>query len=418
MYALSDSFAFYADHIQRALDALHQEGRYRTFVDLQRQCGQFPHAVVTDTHGNTRNAVVWCSNDYLGMGQNPVVLDAMHQAIDDAGACSGGTRNISGTTHYHCLLEQELAGLHNKPSALLFTSAFLANQATLSTLFVLFNNLVIVSDQLNHASMIQGMRTPRTQKVIFRHNDIAHLRTILADLRNRDQQRPIMIAFESLYSMDGDFAPLAEICDLAAEFNAMTYLDEVHTVGLYGDTGAGYAEALGLSDRITIINGTLAKAYGVIGGYIAAPEPLCDAVRSYAPGFIFTTSLPPAVVAGALASVRHLKQNSAIRQQHQKTARILKQRFQAMGLPFHDHGSHIVPVHVGNPHKCQMLSSMLLDEHGIYVQPINYPTVPRGTERLRFTPSPVHTPNLIQDLITAMDALWGQCALSRDSLSA
>ncbi|WP_374646020.1 5-aminolevulinate synthase [Tabrizicola sp.] len=401
---------------ERALDAslkrLHDEGRYRTFIDIERQQGHFPHALWTRPDGTQKEITVWCGNDYLGMGQHAEVLGAMHQALDATGAGSGGTRNISGTTVWHKRLEAELADLHAKEAALVFTSAYIANDATLSTLRAIFPGLIIYSDALNHASMIEGVRRGGGEKRIFRHNDVAHLRELLA---KDDPEAPKLIAFESIYSMDGDFGPIAEICDLADEFGALTYLDEVHAVGMYGPRGAGVAERDGVMDRVDIINATLAKAIGVFGGYIAASAKMVDAIRSYAPGFIFTTSLPPAVAAGAAASLRFLKGEGGVRlrESHQTQARILKSRLKAMGLPIIDHGSHIVPVHVGNPVHCKMLSDMLLENHGIYVQPINYPTVPRGTERLRFTPSPVHGPGEIDRLVRAMDRLWSQCALNR-----
>ncbi len=339
----------------------------------------------------------------------------MHEAVDATGAGSGGTRNISGTTVYHRRLEAELADLHGKEAALLFTSAYIANDATLSTLPRLFPGLIIYSDALNHASMIEGIRRNGGQKRVFRHNDLAHLRALLAA---DDPAAPKLIAFESLYSMDGDFCPVAEIVDLAEEFGALTYIDEVHAVGMYGPRGAGVAARDGLMDRIDIVNGTLAKAFGVMGGYIAASAKMCDAIRSYAPGFIFTTSLPPAVAAGAAASVRHLKGDDALRERHQSQAKVLKLRLKGLGLPIIDHGSHIVPVIVGDPVHTKKLSDMLLEGFGIYVQPINFPTVPRGTERLRFTPSPVHGPGEIDALVRAMDELWAHCALNRAALSA
>ena len=402
----------YDDAIDLSLQRLHDEGRYRTFIDIARAQGQFPHAVWTKPDGSQKDITVWCGNDYLGMGQHPEVLGAMHAALDATGAGSGGTRNISGTTVWHKRLEAELADLHGKEAALVFTSAYIANDATLSTLRTIFPGLIIYSDALNHASMIEGVRRGGGEKRIFRHNDVAHLRELLS---RDDPAAPKLIAFESIYSMDGDFGPIKEICDLAAEFDALTYLDEVHAVGMYGPRGAGVAERDGQMHRIDIINGTLAKAYGVFGGYIAASARMVDAVRSYAPGFIFTTSLPPAVAAGAAASVRFLKGagGAALREKHQTQAKILKLRLKAMGLPIIDHGSHIVPVHVGNPVHCKMLSDMLLEDHGIYVQPINFPTVPRGTERLRFTPSPVHGAGEIETLVRAMDALWSHCALNR-----
>ena len=400
----------YAAGLDRALSALHDEGRYRTFIDIERRRGHFPSAVWTREDGSEQDITVWCGNDYLGMGQHPAVLSAMHEALDATGAGSGGTRNISGTTVYHRALEAELADLHQKEAALVFTSAYIANDATLSTLPKLFPGLIIYSDALNHASMIEGVRRNGGAKRIYRHNDIAHLRELLAA---DDPAAPKLIAFESLYSMDGDFGPIAQICDLAEEFGALTYVDEVHAVGMYGPRGAGVAERDGLMQRIDIINGTLAKAYGVMGGYIAASARMCDAVRSYAPGFIFTTSLPPAIAAGAAASVAHLKHDHSLRDAQQEKAAVLKLRLRGLGLPIIDYGSHIVPVHVGDPVKCKMISDRLLSDHGVYVQPINFPTVPRGTERLRFTPSPVHTSLMIDALIRGMDDLWSQCALNR-----
>ncbi|WP_103333365.1 5-aminolevulinate synthase [Pseudotabrizicola formosa] len=400
-----------------ALQRLHDEGRYRTFIDIERQNGQFPHALWTRPDGSQKEITVWCGNDYLGMGQHPVVLGAMHEALDATGAGSGGTRNISGTTVYHKRLEAELADLHRKEAALVFTSAYIANDATLSVLRQIFPGLIIYSDALNHASMIEGVRRGGGEKRIFRHNDVAHLRALLeAD----DPAAPKLIAFESIYSMDGDFGPIAAICDLAEEFGALTYLDEVHAVGMYGPRGAGVAERDHQMHRVDIINATLAKAYGVFGGYIAASAKMVDAVRSYAPGFIFTTSLPPAVAAGAAASVRFLKtaEGQNLRDLQQSYAKTLKLRLKGLGLPIIDHGSHIVPVHVGDPTHCKMLSDMLLDQFGVYVQPINYPTVPRGTERLRFTPSPVHDSVEINRLVMAMDHLWRQCALNRAEVSA
>lgn len=398
-----------------ALARLHAEGRYRTFIDIERSNGHFPNAVWTKADGNTQPITVWCGNDYLGMGQHPAVLAAMHEALDATGAGSGGTRNISGTTVYHRRLEAELADLHDKEAALIFTSAYIANDATLSTLPRLFPGLIIVSDELNHASMIEGIRHGRCEKKIFRHNDLDHLREVMAGL---DPAAPKLIAFESVYSMDGDFGPIEAICDIAEEYGALTYLDEVHAVGLYGPQGAGVAERDGLAQRIDIINGTLGKAFGVMGGYVSASAKMVDAIRSYAPGFIFTTSLPPAVAAGAVASIRHLRTDQLLRARHQDQARVLKARLKGIGLPLIDHGSHIVPVPVGDPVKCKMISDRLLCDSGIYVQPINFPTVPRGTERLRFTPSPVHTPQDMDKLVKALDGLWSHCALARQSLSA
>ncbi|MGR3315666.1 5-aminolevulinate synthase [Roseovarius indicus] len=405
----------YSAKLDEAISRLHDEGRYRTFIDIERKNGQFPHATWRRSDGTETPITVWCGNDYLGMGQHPVVLAAMHEAIEATGAGSGGTRNISGTTVYHKRLESELADLHGKEAALLFTSAYIANDATLSTLPKLFPGLIIYSDELNHASMIEGVRRNGGAKRIFRHNDVEHLRELLeAD----DPDAPKLIAFESVYSMDGDFGPIEAICDLADEFGALTYIDEVHAVGMYGPRGAGVAERDRLMHRLDIINGTLAKAFGVMGGYIAASAKMCDAIRSYAPGFIFTTSLPPAVAAGAAASVAHLKRDQALRDLHQERAKILKTRLKGMGLPLIDHGSHIVPVIVGDPVHTKKLSDMLLEGYGIYVQPINFPTVPRGTERLRFTPSPVHGPDEMDRLIRAMDELWSHCALNRAEMSA
>lgn len=404
----------YIAQLDTAIDRLHHEGRYRTFIDIERQRGQFPHATWNKDDGTQAPVTVWCGNDYLGMGQHPQVLAAMHEALDATGAGSGGTRNISGTTVYHKRLEAELAGLHQKEAALLFTSAYIANDATLSTLPKLFPGLIIYSDALNHASMIEGVRRNGGAKRIFRHNDLDHLRELLAA---DDPAVPKVIAFESIYSMDGDFAPIAGICNLADEFGALTYIDEVHAVGMYGPSGAGVAERDGLMGRIDIINGTLAKAYGVMGGYIAASVKMCDAIRSYAPGFIFTTSLPPAVAAGAAASVAFLKTDQALRERHQAQAKILKLRLKGLGMPIIDHGSHIVPLIVGDPVHTKKLSDMLLEEFGIYVQPINFPTVPRGTERLRFTPSPIHGAREMDALVGALDSLWSHCALNRADLA-
>ena len=404
----------YNTALDTALGRLHAEGRYRTFIDIERRRGQFPHAVWNKPDGSEQEITVWCGNDYLGMGQHPVVLSAMHEALEATGAGSGGTRNISGTTVYHKELEAELADLHGKDGALVFTSAYIANDATLSTLPMLFPGLIIYSDALNHASMIEGIRRNGGAKRIFKHNDLADLR---AKLAADDPAAPKLIAFESVYSMDGDFGPIAEIVELAREFGALTYLDEVHAVGLYGPRGGGVAEKLGLMDQIDIINGTLGKAYGVMGGYIAASAKMCDAIRSYAPGFIFTTSIPPAIAAGAAASVRHLKTDQGLRDLHQERAAVLKLRLKGLGLPIIDHGSHIVPVIVGDPVHTKKISDMLLSEFGIYVQPINYPTVPRGTERLRFTPSPVHDAKAMDALVHAMDGLWSHCALNRAEMA-
>lgn len=390
------------------IEGLKTEGRYRIFADVKRQQGNFPAADFMTARG-AKPVSVWCSNDYLGMGQNPVVLNAMHEAIDRVGAGSGGTRNISGTTHYHVELEYEIADLHGKESALLFTSAYVANDATLSTLVKLIPGLVILSDEKNHASMIEGIRHGGGHKQVFKHND-------LADLEQRLRSLPIgspkLIAFESVYSMDGDIAPIAAICDLADKYGAMTYIDEVHAVGMYGPRGGGIGERDGVMDRIDVINGTLAKGYGVMGGYIAASRTLCDAIRSFAPGFIFSTSLAPAVVAGALASIRHLKVSSVERERHQERARTLKARLAAERIPVKENPSHIVPILVGNPVHCKAVTDSLLTGFGIYVQPINYPTVPKGTERMRLTPSPVHTDAHIDDLIMALKSLWAACPMA------
>jgi 5-aminolevulinate synthase len=387
----------------RPLEMLHREGRYRVFADLKRRRGSFPLADHLALNGS-REVTVWCSNDYLGMGQHPSVLAAMHEAIDAAGAGSGGTRNISGTTHYHVELEAELADLHGKEAALLFTSAYVANDATLSTLISLLPGAVVLSDEKNHASMIQGIRRGSCEKYIFRHNDVADLE---AKLKKVPKGTPKIIAFESVYSMDGHIAPIAAICDLAEEYGALTYLDEVHAVGLYGPRGGGVAEREGVMERIDVINGTLAKGFGVMGGYIAGSRDLCDAIRSYAPGFIFTTSLAPAIVAGALASVRHLKTSGIERTSHQKRVQTLKASLKAMRLPVMVNPSHIVPVMVGCPIRCKAVTDALLDEFGIYVQPINYPTVSKGTERMRITPSPVHSDEQMETLVDALDQLCG-----------
>jgi 5-aminolevulinate synthase len=388
---------------QQRLETLHREGRYRVFADLKRRRGFFPVADHFATHGS-RAVAVWCSNDYLGMGQHPAVLAAMHEAIDAVGAGSGGTRNISGTTHYHVELESELADLHGKEAALLFTSAYVANDATLSTLAKLVPGTVVLSDEKNHASMIEGIRHGGCEKHIFRHNDVADLEEKLRDI---PKGTPKIIAFESVYSMDGHVAPIEAICDLADKYGALTYLDEVHAVGIYGPRGGGIAERDGVMDRVDIINGTLAKGFGVMGGYIAGSRDLCDAIRSFASAFIFTTSLAPAIVAGALASIRHLKSSGLERARHQERVGTLKRSLKARRLPVMDNPSHIVPVMVGCPIRCKAVTDALLHQHAIYVQPINYPTVSKGTERMRLTPTPAHSDEQMVHLIDALDELYG-----------
>ena len=405
----------YKAAFQSAVEQVKGEGRYRVFADLKRVRGQFPHAVLRREDGSEQDVIVWCSNDYLGMGQHPDVLKAMQDAIDDSGAGAGGTRNISGTTRSAVDLEAELASWHQKEAALLMTSGYVANEATLTTLQRILPGLIIFSDSLNHASMIAGIRNGGCERHVFLHNDLTHLESLLAAA---PADAPKLIAFESVYSMDGDIADLAGTIALARKYGAMTYLDEVHAVGLYGPTGAGVAERDGVLDGIDIIECTLGKAIGVMGGYIAGDAVVVDAVRSWASGFIFTTSLPPALTAGALASVRHLKAHPELRVAHQERAQTLKDRFAAAGIPVMASESHIVPVHVGNPVHCKMISDMLLEDHGVYVQPINYPTVPKGTERLRFTPSPNHTDAMMDDLVRAMDALWTHCNVARMPVAA
>jgi 5-aminolevulinate synthase len=397
----------YQGKFEEALGALTLEGRYRIFADILRQRGEFPGAMHHTPEG-TRPITVWCSNDYLGMGQHPAVLSAMHEAIDLAGAGSGGTRNISGTTHYHVELERELADLHGKEAALLFTSGYISNEATLSTLVKLLKGAVIFSDEKNHASMIEGVRQGGGPKRIWRHNDLEHLESLLQEY---DRDTPKIVAFESVYSMDGDISPISAICDLAKEYSALTYLDEVHAVGMYGPRGAGVAERDGAMHRVDIIEATLAKGFGLMGGYIASTAACVDAIRSYAPGFIFTTSLAPAIVAGALASVRHLKTSQEERTRHQARAAVLKERLAAENLPVMHTPSHIVPVLVGDPVQCKALTDALLSRFGIYVQPINYPTVARGTERIRLTPGPMHTDEQMDRLIAALTTLWAEMGL-------
>lgn len=400
----------YDQIFQDAILSVKGEGRYRVFTEIARRRGHFPEAIRYTETGEPSDITVWCSNDYLGMAQHPKVTMAMHQAIDQFGAGSGGTRNISGTHHFHVVLERELADLHGKEAALIFTSGYISNEATLSTLARILPGCIVYSDSLNHASMIAGIRNSGAEKRIFRHNDVAHLEELL---KQDDPEAPKLVAFESVYSMDGDIAPIADIAAVAKKYGALTYLDEVHAVGLYGPRGGGVAEREGVVDMIDIIEGTFAKAYGVMGGYIAASQNLVDVVRSYAPSFIFTTSLCPVLAAGALASIRHLKSSNVERERHQERAARLKALLKEAGLPVMRSESHIVPVLVGDPVLCKKISDILLDEFGIYVQPINYPTVPRGTERLRFTPGPLHTDAMMEELIDALGEVWERLKVRR-----
>jgi 5-aminolevulinate synthase len=403
----------YEEFFQGKIAHLKDEGRYRVFANLKRERGQFPQAAWNDG-GTQRKITIWCSNDYLGMGQHQSVLDAMHQAIDECGAGAGGTRNIAGNGHHHVLLEKELADLHGKEAALLFTSGYVSNWASLGTLASQLPNAVVLSDAHNHASMIEGIRHSKAERQIFRHNDPEDLNRRFADL---DPDRPKLVAFESLYSMDGDIAPISEICDVAEKHGAMTYLDEVHAVGLYGPRGGGIAERDGQSHRLTVIEGTLGKAYGIVGGYIAASTALCDFIRSYSSGFIFTTALPPHIAAGAVASIRHLKSSQTERDMHQERVRQVREAILAKNIPVVENASHIIPVLVRDPVVCKRVSDRLIDEFGVYIQPINYPTVAKGTERLRITPSPTHSDLDVEHLINALDQVWTAEKLPRNSVA-
>jgi len=400
----------YSRIFTQAIDRLHAEGRYRVFIDILRNKGAFPNARCFAGHNGPKPITVWCSNDYLAMGQHPKVIAAMEEALHDVGAGSGGTRNIGGNTHYHIDLEAELADLHDKQGALLFTSGYVSNEATLATLAKILPGCIVFSDELNHASMIAGIRNAGCEKFVFRHNDLEHLEELLAAA---DPATPKLIAFESVYSMEGDIAPIAAICDLADKYNALTYLDEVHAVGMYGARGGGISERDGVADRLTIIEGTLGKAFGVMGGYIAADQMIIDVIRSYAPGFIFTTSLSPVLVAGVLASVRHLKASSVEREAQAAAAAKLKTMLTEAGLPVMPGDTHIVPLMVGDPARAKKISDILLAEYGVYVQPINYPTVPRGTERLRFTPGPAHDEAMMRDLTKALSEIWSRLELRK-----
>ena len=395
----------YADVFTKAIDRLHTEGRYRVFIDILRNKGAYPNARCFGGHNGPKPITVWCSNDYLAMGQHPKVTEAMEEALHDVGAGSGGTRNIGGNTHYHVDLEAELADLHGKQGALLFTSGYVSNDATLSTLAKILPGCIVYSDELNHASMIAGIRNAGCEKRVYRHNDMAHLEELLAA---DDPQAPKLIAFESVYSMDGDIASIEAICDLADTYNALTYCDEVHAVGMYGPRGGGITERDGLAERVTIIEGTLGKAFGVMGGYITTDTMIIDVIRSYAPGFIFTTSLSPVLVAGVLAAVRHLKGSCEERDAQQARAAMLKTMLSEAGLPVMPSTTHIVPLMVGDPVKTKKISDILLAEYGMYVQPINFPTVPRGTERLRFTPGPAHSEAMVRALVGALVEIWSR----------
>ncbi|MCU0837396.1 MAG: 5-aminolevulinate synthase [Rhodospirillales bacterium] len=400
----------YQNFFAQELQTLRKEGRYRVFADLARHAGHFPRATHYGAQGRQAEVTVWCSNDYLGMGQHPAVLAAMHEALDTCGAGAGGTRNISGTNHNVILLEQELADLHGTEAALVFTSGYVSNLAALSTLAAKLPGCVVLSDELNHASMIEGIRQSRAEKQIFRHNDPDDLDRKLAAI---DPKRPKLVAFESVYSMDGDISPIAALCDVAEKHGAMTYIDEVHAVGLYGPRGGGVSERDGVAHRLTVIEGTLAKAFGVLGGYIAGSAAVCDFVRSFASAFIFTTALPPAVAAGACASIRHLKTSSVERALQRDRVQTVRRRLDGVGVPHYDNPSHIVPVIVGDPVRCKQITDILMEEYGIYVQPINYPTVPRGTERLRITPSPLHSDADIDYFVDALSTIWSALSLKR-----
>ncbi len=404
----------YSQHFSDAVESVRGEGRYRVFQDIRRVKGEFPKAIWYKDDYSEKDITVWCSNDYLGMGQNECVVEAVKSAVDAAGTGSGGTRNIAGTTHYHVQLEKELADLHSKERALVFTSGYVANEATLGVMSKILPGLIIFSDEMNHASMISGIQRARCEKHIFKHNDLNDLE---AKLKQAPADAPKLIAFESVYSMDADIAPIKEICDLADKYGALTYIDEVHAVGMYGERGGGVAEERDLMDRIDIIQGTLAKAFGMIGGYIAGNEVIIDAVRSMASGFIFTTSIPPSTAAGALRSVKILKISPEMRVAHKEQANALKDRFRNAGFPFIDGDTHIVPLMIGDPVKCKAISDRLIEEHGIYVQPINYPTVPRGTERLRFTPSPFHTDAMMAVLMDALHKIWDEFELKREKVA-